>query len=349
MEDAEFYYENGLRLYNLGRYSEAVGSFDQAHEKLIENNQASDELLACTLNAKGAALNSIADTPSREQMEKKYTQAIKLFTEAIKIFENIVQKMPVDKPYLHGELALVHHNKGYALGHLGKYQKALVCFEKARKSFDNYHGEKYSTEKADLWRNIGWCRAMKNLRDSKLDYEHGFKEVVEAFTRANREDKSYAIAYNTAGYVYELYKKSDKAIEQYKKAIDIDPRLALPWYNMGYTIWSRVQRKQRNNSNNKNLGKDQYEEQYQKAITYIDYSIKLDPNNPWAWYYKGYVLYEGLGKHDWALSSFNKALEIDPNFLYALYCIGLICHDKQEYDEAIRYFDKSLDCTEQIE
>jgi tetratricopeptide (TPR) repeat protein len=173
-----------------------------------------------------------------------------------------------------------------------------------------------------------------------------FKEVKKAFTRATYEDKNYASVYNTAGYVYEMFKRSDKAIDQYDKAIAKDPHTAIPWYNKAYAICSKITSE---HSNGHIQPDEKDREEYKKAIRYLDYSIKLDPNDPWTWYYKGHVLYNGLNKHDEALNHFQKTLEIDPKSLYALYNIGLIYNDEEKYNEGLKYFDRSLDCIEKIQ
>ena len=49
------------------------------------------------------------------------------------------------------------------------------------------------------------------------------------------------------------------------------------------------------------------------------------------------------GKYDWAISDYNKALELNPKFTEAYYNRGLAYYGKGEYDNAIRDFDKALE------
>ena len=53
--------------------------------------------------------------------------------------------------------------------------------------------------------------------------------------------------------------------------------------------------------------------QYEKWIEMIKHSIELDPDYTYAWYNLARV-YLTIKKKDKALQSYNKALEIDPNF-----------------------------------
>ena len=51
---------------------------------------------------------------------------------------------------------------------------------------------------------------------------------------------------------------------------------------------------------------------YQEAIEHFDKAIELDPNYVDAWYNKGVVL-DNLGEHEEAIECYDKALELDPN------------------------------------
>jgi len=50
---------------------------------------------------------------------------------------------------------------------------------------------------------------------------------------------------------------------------------------------------------------------YDKAILAYDKALELDPNFIEAWYYKGVDL-DGLGNHSQALKAYEKATELDP-------------------------------------
>ena len=58
---------------------------------------------------------------------------------------------------------------------------------------------------------------------------------------------------------------------------------------------------------------DNYEDSNQKALTFFDKALKVEPKYKEAQNYKGKVL-EKLGRHNEAIESFNKALEIDPRY-----------------------------------
>ena len=68
---------------------------------------------------------------------------------------------------------------------------------------------------------------------------------------------------------------------------------------------------------------------YEKAITWYDKALAIDPNNVNVLVNKGLAL-------------INKALRIDPNNVYALVGKGHVLHTQGKYQEAIEYFDKAF-------
>ena len=60
-----------------------------------------------------------------------------------------------------------------------------------------------------------------------------------------------------------------------------------------------------------------------KILVYIDQAIASEPNNPSLFFAKG-TLHDRLGDTDEALTSYQKAIEIDPNYFDAYYNIGAL-------------------------
>jgi tetratricopeptide (TPR) repeat protein len=50
----------------------------------------------------------------------------------------------------------------------------------------------------------------------------------------------------------------------------------------------------------------------------------------------------GLGRYQEAISSFDKALSIEPNYVDALFRKGAVLSVLEKYQEAISYYDKAL-------
>lgn len=81
---------------------------------------------------------------------------------------------------------------------------------------------------------------------------------------------------------------------------------------------------------------------YKEALIAYEKSIKLDPENPRAWYNVGYILAYNLGKYPEAIEYFDMAIKKEPNFDEAWMCKGSAYGDLKEHDEARKCFDKAI-------
>ncbi len=59
-----------------------------------------------------------------------------------------------------------------------------------------------------------------------------YDEAIEDYTKAIHLDPDFALAYNNRGVVYHNLEKYDEAIEDYTEAIRLDPDLALAQNNL---------------------------------------------------------------------------------------------------------------------
>ena len=80
---------------------------------------------------------------------------------------------------------------------------------------------------------------------------------------------------------------------------------------------------------------------YDAAITYYDKALAIDPNFEDALNGKGVAL-KNFGNYNEAITYFDKALAIDPNDNMALNGEGLALAGLGNYNEAIPYYDKAL-------
>jgi tetratricopeptide (TPR) repeat protein len=81
---------------------------------------------------------------------------------------------------------------------------------------------------------------------------------------------------------------------------------------------------------------------HNEAITCFNKALEIDPQLASAWYNKGVAL-GNLGRDSEALTCFNKTLEIDTQFARAWIGKGMILGKLGRYDEAITCCDKALE------
>jgi tetratricopeptide (TPR) repeat protein len=118
-----------------------------------------------------------------------------------------------------------------------------------------------------------------------------------------------------------------RAVADCSHALDLDPNLALAWYNRGvfygymgqtavavadYTRALELNPKDVQAWNNRGLAYDQLG-QTDRALDDLSQAIKLNPEHVTAWCGRGWV-YLKLGQADKAVADFTRAIEVDPNY-----------------------------------
>jgi tetratricopeptide (TPR) repeat protein len=84
---------------------------------------------------------------------------------------------------------------------------------------------------------------------------------------------------------------------------------------------------------------------YEESIKCYDKAIEIDPNYIKAWHNKGVAL-ESLKKYEEAIKCFDKVIQINPNYEY-IYFIwlskGADLYSLKKYEEAIKCLDKAIE------
>lgn len=80
--------------------------------------------------------------------------------------------------------------------------------------------------------------------------------------------------------------------------------------------------------------------EYDRAITDFDQAIRLDPEYPDAFNNRG-VAYSGKGQYERAIEDFDQAIRLDANYAIAIYNRGLAARSLGREDEAAKYFAKA--------
>jgi len=156
----------------------------------------------------------------------------------------------------------------------------------------------------------------KVWRDSQSIYEHSLIY-----------DPLNAKLINNLGIIYAEKGLNDKAMEQYKKAIELDRHNVQAYYNMGNMLMNKKKLKEAaeyylkaveldptSSEANYNLGNlyvsiheyDKAEKQYQRAITLSPYYVQAYNNLAGS--------YNLTGRKDLAIKEWKAAIKIDPNF-----------------------------------
>jgi tetratricopeptide (TPR) repeat protein len=169
---------------------------------------------------------------------------------------------------------------------------------------------------------------------------------------------------NEGAVQYEMG-RYNKSLELFNKAIEIDNNCSVAWKDKGYVYLVAFNDSEKaldcfNQSINLNRTREALyfkgwtltqmsndPGRYDQSIQTYDKAIELDPEYKWAWNGKGASLYY-QGKYNESIQAYDKAIEIDPQFWMAWNGKGSAFYHQEKYDEAIQAFDKAIEIKPQI-
>ena len=153
-------------------------------------------------------------------------------------------------------------------------------------------------------------------------YKGDFDRAIEDFNKALELDPNYIGAHYNRGLAYYYKGDFDRAIEDFNKALELDPNYIGTYYNRGLAYY--------------------YKGDFDRAIEDFNKALELDPNYIGIYYNRGLAYYY-KGDFDRVIEDFNKALELDPNYIGAHYNRGLAYYYKGDFDRAIEDSNKALE------
>ncbi len=149
-----------------------------------------------------------------------------------------------------------------------------------------------------------------------------YKNIIQAFHGKSYLQMEYDPAiWNLLGNAYYKTRNFEKAIVQYETALSIDSESQLLFANLGEAQLSFALKK-----------KDKT--MLQKALQNFQTAVKLDPDYALSYAGLGKAL-KLLGRFDYAIVSFRKALDLDDSLGEALYVLGLTYLEKGDKDKAL--------------
>ncbi|MEC7785569.1 MAG: tetratricopeptide repeat protein [Nitrospinota bacterium] len=190
----------------------------------------------------------------------------------------------------------------------------------------------------------GWSESSLNQKQNENQNE--IIKLKEKIERDYMDIKSI----NDLGVIYLKQEKYDQAIDQFKKALEVDPG-----YTMGPFFFGDVYTDEKNYQDKINEFKDviKINREYARAHNYLGLthlkkksyssaetslleSIKINPKYAKAHNNLG-VLYEEMGDTAKAIESYRMAQKLDPNDPDSLYNLGLAYNSLEDGENSVRY------------
>ncbi|MDO8281352.1 MAG: tetratricopeptide repeat protein [Thermodesulfovibrionia bacterium] len=149
-----------------------------------------------------------------------------------------------------------------------------------------------------------------------------FVKAIDDYSKAIEIDPRHAKAYSNRGSAYESMDKLDLAVKDFTKAVEVDPGLSGVYSNRG-NVFMKMKR-------------------YDDAVRDYDKAIDIDPEYAKAYSNRG-VVYSNMGKFDLAVQDYTKAIELDRWSGKAYNNRGFAYESMGRYKEALDDYSKSIE------
>lgn len=168
-------------------------------------------------------------------------------------------------------------------------------------------------------------------------------------------DKSNDAAYAKLGAIYDSKNESAKAIENYEKALSLNPDLAPLQATLGLAYYDagEIAKAEACLQKAEIGGADTIDTRYLKglvlfkqnrnteALSAFDRVLELDGRNVMANYYRGQVLGR-MEQQDQSIAALRRTLDIQPTFAPASYDLGVAYYNKGDYNNAAAAYQDTI-------
>jgi tetratricopeptide (TPR) repeat protein len=195
----------------------------------------------------------------------------------------------------------------------------------------NYFFDHGNYAEAEKWQrkaiSLNWSNPTPhNNLGRALQRQNRLDEAIAQYQRVIDLNPKWAVGYNNLGLAVgekALPKgKQDDAIALFHRAIELDRHFALPHYNLGRTFGR--------------------EGKLDDAITEFHHAIALDSKYAYSYVELGWALYH-QGKTEDAIAQYHQAIEIDPKNATAHDDLGLALSGEGKTDDAIAEFRRAIE------
>jgi tetratricopeptide (TPR) repeat protein len=317
---------------------EKVGTYLESHTTILNYQLVKDEIISFT----GGLLKV-------DILNERRTIINDMFSIVVDI------KVQIDINYLNNRINEFKKNNDYKRKLLAEKERNDILQRKI-KELQNLKG----TEKTKVQNIINSLAASDWYLKGFNAYEaQDYNKAIYYFSESIKLDSNYAEAYNARGSVY--WFATDKffsALEDFNKAIKINPNIARYYYNRGLTSYviGNFHNAQFDYNIAIKLNSQDPEfyhvrglllkemKIYNNSIHDFSSAIKLNPTNGRYYFHRGYC-YLSINDIKNALSDFTISIDLDSKFPDAFYYRGSVYEKKGYLKKAIEDYKTYLEFT----
>jgi len=325
-QTAEEFYNEGVKLKEEKKSAEAIKKFQSALDLKPNYYAASYEMGWCMNDTKDytGALSTLRkarvgwSSIPKVWFELGYAfDKLNMIDSAVKSYYKCLELKP-DYSLAYKQLGTIEYQKDNYQTALDHFKKFIDIKTAAGAPIDDYlfwYRKGFMENAQKQYENA--LAALKKSEEYKKDYINTYLEMGFASSRLKRTDEAITyynkamaidpkshIPYNGIAEVYrDFVKDIDKAMEWYRKSLDIKSKERKACFGMGYCLNSKGR--------------------YSEAISYLKTAIEQEDTYTAAYTELGYSYYMTNSNAD-ALKNLNKAISLNPSTANAYYYAALV-------------------------
>jgi len=181
-------------------------------------------------------------------------------------------------------------------------------------SIDKFRQNRQKTKELEDTRKKA-NEALREIEKLKKELETAKGEKLNLGEYNEAVNRLSATDWVAKGYVLGNAFRAQEAIKAFTKAIELDPKLALAYFNRGAMY--------------------NYLGNHQQAISNYDRVIEFHPKLTNAYFYRGNS-YRDLGDYRRAIKDYDRVIELDPKYVAAYTCRAIVYRRLGDHRQAIR-------------
>ena len=369
---AKWYFNKGLTLDSLTRFSEATEAYRLAHDL----DPHDPEVLNCLavdytrLGQYDLAIKAFEELEKIEpDFEPSYCNRIITYSE-MGLHEKAEEMFYLARQ-LKDHCPFCYYNIGNSLFSRHQYDRAIWCWQQTRSLTPNHPQINYRIAQAH-WAKGNLDKAkqsfLEELRNHPGDIDtlldmgilllemNDIESAQEKFNRILEMDENQPQAHHYLGEIHLHHGRLPQATECFNRTITINPKQSGTHYRLGecYLKLGQLANARKHLVEELNVSPDQprllldlgclLEEvgEQTKAIHCFEQAIELDPNDP-----QGYqnlsLSYYLAGHLDEGIDLSHKVLELQPDHIAALHNLAFACLRKGQFAQARDYVNRATE------